>query len=395
MNSFEKNIIMKTKIKLYMIKFASFIIALCFGFTGFAQDSFIVENVRLFDGETVEEQMSVKIENGVVTKVKNGTIKGDFQRIDGTNKTLIPALTNAHVHAWMPNNLSEAAQAGVLNLLDMHGVEMAQGMMRQFKDSTSYANYYAAGSAATAPEGHGTQYGFPAPTLSKPEEAKQFIADRIKANADYIKIIVEPWKPTLSSETAAALIKESHNADKIAVVHVSRLEDAIDVISHDADGLVHIWWDKPILDSKLKSLSEATSFFVIPTLLTTIKIFETMGDKKNDFLSKAQLLSEVKKLYDAGIPILAGTDPPNAGINYGTDLYAEMQLLVEAGIPIIDAIKGATSLTADAFGMESSGYLRKGYKADMILIEGNPFEDIEAISQVETVWKLGQVVNRK
>lgn len=359
-----------------------------------AQDSFIIENVRLFDGETLQEQMSIKIENGLVSEVKKGNISSNLHRIDGTNKTLIPALTNAHVHAWMPNNLSEAAKSGVLNLMDMHGVEMAQGMMRRFKDSTNYANYYAAGSAATAPEGHGTQYGFPAPTLSKPEEAEQFIADRIKGNADYIKIIVEPWKPTLTSATVTALIKETHEANKIAVIHVSRLEDAIDVLSNDADGLVHIWRDKQISNSELKTLSESKTFFVIPTVLTTIKFHDMMGDNKENVLTKSELLAEVKKLYDAGVPILAGTDPPNVGINYGTDLYNELKLLAEAGIPNLDVIKGATSHTAKAFGLEKSGYLQNGFKADMILIDGNPFADIEAISNINSVWKRGRKVTR-
>lgn len=371
------------------------IISLLFTITLIAQDSFIIESVRLFDGESLKENMSIKIENGLISEVKKGKIKGDLHRVDGTKKTLIPAMTNAHVHAWMPTNLSEAAKAGVLNLLDMHGVEMAQGMMRRFKDSTNYANYYAAGSAATAPEGHGTQYGFPAPTLSKPEEAKQFIADRINGNADYIKIIVEPWKPTLSSETVAALIEESHKAEKLAVVHVSRLEDAIDVLSNNADGLVHIWWDKEISNTDLKSLTTSKSFFVIPTLLTTLGVFEAMGPTKKDVLTKAQLLSEVKKMYDAGIPILAGTDPPNVGINYGTDLYKELKLISEAGIPNIDVIKGATSYTAKAFGLENLGFLQKGFKADMILINGDPFENIEDISKVETVWKLGQKVKNE
>ena len=360
-----------------------------------AQDSFIIKNVKVFDGENIIESTSVLVENGIITTISNKISLKDYDNIeviDGNGKTLMPALSNAHVHAWAPQSLMEAARAGVLNVMDMHGVETYQVAMRQLRDSTNYANYYVAGFAATAPEGHGTQFGFPVATLSKPEEAAQFIEDRVNANVDYIKIIVEPWKATLDSETVAELIKEAHKADKIAVVHVSRLDDAIDVISNNADGLVHIWWDKELEATKLKTLKENKTFFVIPTLLTTLKAFESFGDGADKFLTKEQLLSEVKKMYDAGIPILAGTDPPNLDINYGTDLHKELQLLSESGMPNIEVLKAGTSNISKAFNLENTGLIKEGYFADLILIEGDVTKDIEAISNIKTVWKKGKKV---
>ncbi len=360
-----------------------------------AQDSFLIENVKVFDGNTIIKSTSVKVENGIIVEIsKKIKASREVVVIDGKGKTLMPALSNAHVHAWSAESLNEAAKAGVLNVMDMHGVETYQSAMRQLKDSTNYARYYVAGYAATAPNGHGTQFGFPAPTLSKPEEAAKFIEDRVNANVDHIKIIVEPWKATLDSETVAELIKEAHKAEKIAVVHVSRLDDAVDVISNDADGLVHIWWDKELEPTKLQELSESKSFFVIPTLLTTLKVFEGMGASAYKFLKKEQLLAEVKKMYDAGIPILAGTDPPNVGINYGTDLYKELELIFESGIPIIEVLKAGTSNITKAFGLEHTGFIKEGYRADLILVDGDPTEDIKNISNINTVWKNGKQVKR-
>jgi len=174
-----------------------FIITVIFSIPLSAQN-FVVKDVRVFDGETVQEKVHVVVENGFITTISKKKVKDkSLEVIDGKGKTLMPALSNTHVHAWANTAMKEAAKAGVLNIMDMHGVEQFQGMMRQFNDSTNYANFYAAGSAATAPEGHGTQFGFPVPTLTKPEEAKKFISDRIAAKADYIKIIVEPWKKTM------------------------------------------------------------------------------------------------------------------------------------------------------------------------------------------------------
>jgi imidazolonepropionase-like amidohydrolase len=367
---------------------------LCSFSLAYGQDQTLIKNVRLFDGAIVTEGTSVLIE-GELVKAVGPDVAADpaAQVIDASGQTLMPALSNAHVHAWSPETLKEAADAGVLNVMDMHGIERFQQMLRQLNDSTGYATYYIAGAAATAPEGHGTQFGFPTPTLSTPEEAPQFIADRVAANVDYVKIIVEPWKKTLSSETVEALIREAHKAKKLAVVHVSRLEDAMMVLGHDADALVHIWWDKEISKNQLEQL-KTREFFVIPTLLTTLKAFETMEMEADQFMSKAQLLSQIKILFDAGVPILAGTDPPNLGINYGTDLYQEMELLSEAGLSPIEVLKTATSNVATAFGIDNKGFVRPGYKADLILLERNPLENITNISSISQVWKGGKPLKK-
>jgi len=368
------------------------VFSLLFTSIAFSQDNFIVEKVRLFDGKSVQENMSVNVKNGLIVKVQKGKIKNRGAiRFDGMNKTLIPALTNAHVHVWSPASLREAAKAGVLNVLDMAGNEQMQVMLRTFKDSINYASFFAAGGPATAPEGHGTQFGYSTPTLSKVSEAKGFIKSRVVAGADYIKIIVEPSRKTLNLETVKALINETHEQNKIAVVHVSYVKDAFDVLNNGADGLVHIWRDTILTDNKLKMLTRENSFFVIPTLLTAILARKAALKKNpdNQGLSEKEIKSEVKRLYLAGVKILAGTDPPNLGINNGTDLYKELKLLTESGIPTIEVLKSATSYIADAFGLEKKGEILPGYRADMILIDGNPLDTIEDISNVKIVWKNG------
>lgn len=368
-------------------------IVLLFCFQLKAQESFVIKNVKVFDGEKTIENTSVKITGDKTEEVApNIEITEELNIIDGRGKSLIPALSNAHVHAWSPQSLSQAAKAGVLNVMDMHGVENFQQSMRMLKDSTDYARYFVAGYAATAPEGHGTQFGFPVPTLENPEDAKDFVKARIASNVDYIKIIVEPYKETLSQETVAELVKEAHKADLKAVVHVSRLDDGIQVLEDNADALVHIWWDKPINKAKLENLVENKDFFIIPTLLTTLKAFERMGEDSADYLSKEELLGEIKKLHEAKVPILSGTDPPNLNINYGTDLYEELFLFKEAGLSHIDILKTATSNVAKAFNLKEMGYLKKNYIADMLLIDGDPTENIEDIATIERIWKAGKLV---
>jgi imidazolonepropionase-like amidohydrolase len=359
-----------------------------------AQEGFFIKNVKVFDGEQVIESTNVEVvENRIIKISTELKTKTNLKIIDGKGKTLIPALSNAHVHAWSPISLKQAANAGVLNVMDMHGIENYQQNMRKLNDSTNFARYFIAGYAATAPGGHGTQFGFPVPTLASPADAKTFVAERLKANVDYIKIIVEPYMEALSIETVTEIIKEAHQSNLKAVVHVSKLEDGIEVLKNNADALVHIWWDKVIDEEELNYLATQKEFFIIPTLLTTLKAFEQIENE--DYLSKSELLAEVKKLHDAKVPILAGTDPPNVGINYGTDLYEELFLFKEAGLSNIEILKTATSNPAEAFGLKKMGYLKQGYVADMLLIDGDPTENIEEIKNIEMIWKAGKLLDIK
>ncbi|WP_299109875.1 amidohydrolase family protein [uncultured Tenacibaculum sp.] len=358
----------------------------------FSQESFVINNVRLFDGEKVKENVSILIADGKVSKIANEPIQHQ-NIIDGKGKTLLPGLTNAHVHVWAPASLEQAAQAGVLNLLDMHAVETLIPMMKGFRTSNKHADYYCAGGAATVPKGHGTQYGFPTPTLTKPEEAKGFVEGRVNAGADYIKIIREPWKATLNKETTKALIEATHEVNKKAVVHVAKAADAHEVLKNKADGLVHIWEDTSLTKEQFDDLKEE-KFFVVPTLLTMQKVQELFYKKtKEQALEKVKIMqAEVKRLHEIGVPILAGTDPPNGNINYGTDLYKELKLLKEAGLSTVDVLKSATSLPAIHFNLKGKGFLKEGYRADMVLVDGNPTENIEDIAKTKRVFKQGKEV---
>lgn len=359
----------------------------------YAQNPFLIKDVALFDGDIYIPKTSVLVENGRIKQVKK-KIKGNYTTIDGTGKFLMPALTNSHVHVFMMPQLIEAAKAGVLTIMDMHGVEPMQKFMTSIRDREGVARFYRAGYAATAPGGHGTQYGFDVPTLEKPEDAKQWVADRVAAGVDHIKIIVEPWRATISHDIAKAIVEEAHANDKVAVVHISKKEDAYQVLSNGADGLVHIWGDGKMSQEHLDDLVKNQDFFIIPTVLTTVlvqPIFYNKSEEETALVEK-ELLTEVKRLYDAGVPLLAGTDPPNANINMGTDLYKELLLFSKAGIPAIDVLKTATSIPATKFRLANMGFIKEGYIADMLLLDKSPLDNMEHIASITTIWKAGVVV---
>ena len=95
--------------------------------------------------------------------------------------------------------------------------------------------------------------------------------------------------------------------------------------------------------------------------------------------------------HRAGLPILAGSDSPNAGTTIGASLHLEMQLLVEAGMSPIDALRAATSAPAKAFGLQDRGRIAEGLTADLLLVDGKPDQNITDTRRISMIWKAGKL----
>jgi imidazolonepropionase-like amidohydrolase len=99
----------------------------------------------------------------------------------------------------------------------------------------------------------------------------------------------------------------------------------------------------------------------------------------------------VGRLRDRGVPIGAGTDTPiGLGIP-GYSLHSELELLVQAGLTPLEALHAATVQPARFFGLEGElGLIQPGMLADLVLLEGNPLDDIENTRQIHRVMSRGQ-----
>ena len=99
----------------------------------------------------------------------------------------------------------------------------------------------------------------------------------------------------------------------------------------------------------------------------------------------------VKKFYDAGGLVLAGTDNL-----YGSSLHKELELLTGAGLSPAAALKIATYNNAKALGwLDQLGTVSKGKKANLVLLDKNPLENISNSKAINTVIINGQVLDRK
>jgi len=124
--------------------------------------------------------------------------------------------------------------------------------------------------------------------------------------------------------------------------------------------------------------------------------FMEMNPDKNAILYDAWVMGMIKRLLEAGVPIMAGTDAPIGFLTPGASLHEELFMLVDAGLSPLDAIEAATVTPARFFGLENQmGNISPGMKADLVLLNANPLDDIRNISSVDSVIKNGHLLDRK
>ena len=393
-------------------------------------NDFVIRNVRVFDGMRVLSNTNVLVIDGRIAAVgAKFDAPKDFPAIDGSGKTLLPGLIDAHTHSW-GDAQRDALRFGVTAELDMLGDWNRLPAIKSKRESlarTDEADLWSAGAAVTAPDGHGTQYGMKVPTLAADGDAAAFVAARAGEGSDYIKLIVEDFSahsetrriPTITAEQAKVAIAAAHKADRLAVVHVSRLRDGKTAIDGGADGLVHMFGEPG--DAAFVRAAKKHKAFVIPTLsvLATIaraeegrKLAEDArlapwlagtqadslkasygsGEAKPAVLADA--IANVRALHAAGVDILAGTDAGNPGTTHGASMHGELELLVRAGLTPSEALAAATSVPARRFRLTDRGRIAPGLRADLLMVDGDPTRDIHATRAIVTVWKNGYAVAR-
>ena len=209
-----------------------------------AQDV-LIKDARVFDGQRVIPRASVLVRDGKIEKI--GThirVPRNVHIVDGREKTLIPGLIDAHTHIRSRRDLEQSAVFGVTTdismLMDLQ-LAKAQKAEQNAKKASDRADLFSSGYVATAPGGHGTEYGLKFPTLTRPEGAQAWVDDRIAEGSDFIKIIYEfggdtghGGRPSIDRATMDALVAAAHARGKLAVVHIHSEQQAMDAIDSGA-----------------------------------------------------------------------------------------------------------------------------------------------------------------
>ena len=414
--------------------------------------SFLIRNARVFDGEKIITGATVVLSDGKIAAVgSNISTPSDAQVIDATGDTLMPGLIDSHVHIWTRDVLASALAFGVTTELDMfmRWREAQHWKEQESKGAFDIADFRTAGTCVTSPAGHGTEEGFPIPTINAPEEADAFVDARIAEGSDYIKIMYDFGDnySVMSRETMAAVVKAAHKRGKLVLVHIGSYEGAIEAIEAGADGLAHLPHDRPPAKD-FGAFVKAHHAFVETTLAIPKFLFgsgaggETIvedpllapylltsdtGLLKGITPVKAQVhgmmlhhiqqlpnptpfeirerenlkgiapdqyeafsnAEETLRLLDrAGVPILVGTDAAN-GATAGALMHTELDTVVKAGLSPVEALTDATSVPARIFSLNDRGRIAPGLRADLLLVRGDPTVDIGATKDIVAIWKQG------
>ncbi|AHH95273.1 hypothetical protein KALB_1903 [Kutzneria albida DSM 43870] len=370
-------------------------------------------SVDVFDSTDLLPGRHVLVRDGVVAKVSTAPIPYRATVIDGTGQTLLPGLIDSHVHLWAATATTESAVFGVTTTLDMFSPpELARQWTTGVPGVGPVADTRTAVFPATAPHGHGTEFGIGTPVLTEPEQARGFVEDQLAHGASYIKIIcdaVHGAESSLRPEVVAALVSAAHERGVLAVAHATVAADAAIARVAGADVLMHVPVDEAsavltdgVLVTTLATLHSGFFAGKRPEVLDDPDLRPLLCPDARENLAQGWRLPDtwryetaqanVRAARDQGVRILAGTDAGMPGTAHGASLHHELALLVESGLTPTEALRSATSAPAEVFGLADRGRIAPGLRADLLLVHGNPTADVRHTRRIRGVWVAGEPV---
>ena len=390
---------------------------------------------RIIDGTLADP-----IEDGVVV-ITDGrirtvgprsavTVPAGAQIIDVAGKTIMPGIINAHGHVggtlglegghYNTDNLLRQlglyARYGVTTVNSLGGDEEQGFALRneQFDQSLERARIYVAGSVVVG-------------------NSEAAIRTEVNRNADmganFIKVRIDDELGTaekMPRNIFDALVDQAHIRRLPVAAHLFYLDDAKYILNSGADLVAHSVRDLPV-DDKFIDLINAKGVCYIPTLTREVStfIYESEPEFFSDpyFLKEAEpaileqlksperqtrmqnsraaagykialevAMANVKALNDGGVRIAMGTDTGPPARFQGYFEHMEMQMMVDAGMSPIEAIRASTGIAADCMGMGSIGTLEPGKWGDLLVLDANPAEDIANSKTISSVWIAGNRV---
>ncbi len=246
----------------------------------------------------------------------------------------------------------------------------------------------------------GKQSDFTDGIADGPDAIRRTVRYLVKNGADVIKAAVsggvlsmadEVDTPQFTPEEVAALADETHRLRKKLAVHCHGDQAAKEAIAAGVDSIEHGSFMKP----ETLTLMKTKGTYLVPTLMASEWIMGKLDQYPPPFQAKAKAATAARSemfrnAVKLGVKIAFGTDA--AVFPHGQNAK-EFKLMVDLGMPPIDALRSATSVTAELFGIsEKVGTLEKGKLADIIAMPGDAATDITVTERVSFVMKEGKVV---
>jgi imidazolonepropionase-like amidohydrolase len=253
--------------------------------------------------------------------------------------------------------------------------------------------------------------------------ARTLVRVQAELKPDLVKLwwVLGPGEPPVAwAPVARAAIDDAHAHGLRVAVHATELETARAAVTAGADVLVHSVVDQDVDDAFVALLKKRGTLYV-----TTLAVFEGYSEvfHRNVRLTRPEVeianpfivdtvsdpfpplpadarfmkgppvppaaLRNVKRLWDAGIVVAAGTDAGNIGTFHGPALHRELELLVQAGLTPAQALQAATTNAAHVMGRGDVGAIEPGKLADLVVLDADPLLDVRNASRIAAVVKGG------
>ena len=394
--------------------------------------AFVDGPVIVGDGRVLQHA-TVLVEGERITKVTDGNaaIPNDARKISLAGRTLLPGFIDCHVHLCLDGSpdpvasattepltitVLKAAQsaertlmAGVTSVRDMGGKDGIDLVLREAITSglIKGPRMLVSGKLICMTGGHGWQIGREA---NGPDEVRKAAREQIKAGADIIKLMatggvmtpaVEPGSEQLTEEELRAGIQEAHKAGKKTATHAMGTQGILNALRAGIDSIEHGVY----LNDESVSLMVKYDVPLVPTISAMYHIISNGVEAgipafavEKTLQVKPFHLNSIRMGREAGILIAMGTDAGTPFNLHGLNL-GELKRLVELGYSPLEAIESGTRIASQVLGMEKElGTIEEGKLADLIMVKGNPLEDIDLLQMEETILLVmqgGKVVRQQ
>ena len=402
---------------------------------------------KLFTGleDEARSDQTLLIDDGRITFVgpsADAPANGE-EALDLSNAFVIPGLIDAHTHLAFGNaqSLEDVDLYSALEFRALRGLINAQRVLTTghtaFIDPGSSgrvslsvrdaidAGLFTGPRIACSGPFIGNRQGFTSfyptwftnPTavcdlVKSTDEAVETIRRQVKDGVDFIKIALDGRVMNGDGELAAAfdeatikrLIDECHRLGRKVIGHARGREAALFGARSGTDVLYHVSW---IGDDVIEAALKSGSYFCPSMTITHNRFsFAQSSDpatRKGDFGASEWAASTMwaRRAYEAGVPLMAGTDSGFASDPCGEWHAREMEILVKyIGLTPAQALRAATSVNATFFGDADGagadfGALEAGRLADFVVVDGDPLKDISILldkSAIRAVYLAGERV---
>jgi len=322
--------------------------------------------------------------------------------IDVQGATILPGFINAHVHyAYDEQKLAAWAQDGVTTVRDLGAGMMGEQWFTrrdELNRSTQQARLVSVGTFITVPGGYPiVPWGAAGITITSPEDATQKTEELLQKGADLIKLSLERGQvfnqaiPVPSPEEAAAVTTAAHKYGTLVSTHITAVQDIEPALNAGVDDLAHMVVTGDIPDDLLAKIIKAGTYWT-PTLELWYGVQQNHSGRRAHEIA----IKNLRRFVEAGGKVALGTD--YAGYSSSFDLgmpIRELGWMRDAGMTPMQIIVAATKHAAHVCNMEKElGTLEPGKIADVIVVSGNPLEDILAMQNVSMVIHNGQMLER-